>query len=194
MNSEEFLKKLEVELKVSKASKYTLRNYYSSNEKLLNYLDKYPNEITSDDIKLFLSEQGADLSSNSIILFLSGIRFAFLTILARDPTVGIKRPKKDRKIPKVLTKEEIKLLLNNISNEKSRLIVSLIYAAGLRVSEVVNLKLVDLDFSEKIGKIKSAKGKKDRFFNIPNFLSDELRSQIEKQQEIKSKCLFSSLT
>ena len=95
-------------------------------------------------------------------------------------------------MPKVLTKDEVKNLINNIVNDKSRLIVSLTYAAGLRVSEVVGLKIKDLDFNERTGKIKNAKGKKERFFNIPNFLVEDLQEQIEKQKEIKSEYLFSN--
>ena len=175
MDSQTFLKKLEIEIKISKASEYTLRNYVNANKNLLKYFDKYPSEISSEDIKLYLSEKCSSFSSSSIILFLSAIKFAYINLLDFDPTMKIKRPKKEKKIPKVLTKEEVKNLINNITNSKSKLIVSLIYAAGLRVSELVNLKVRDLDFEEKIGKIKKAKGKKDRFFNIPNFLLEDLK-------------------
>jgi len=191
MNSRDFLKKLEIEMKIMKSSDYTLRNYYFANKSFLSYIEKYPSEITSDDIKLYLAEKFSKSSTSSVILFLSAIRFAYLTIFGIDPTQNIKRPKKERKIPKVLTKEEVKNLISNTNNQKSKLIISLIYAAGLRVSEVTNLKIKDLDFVEKIGKIKKSKGKKDRFFNIPNFLLVDLEEQVSSQQENKKKYLFS---
>ncbi len=68
--------------------------------------------------------------------------------------------------------------------------VSLVYACGMRVSELVNLEIKDLDFEDKIGHIRQAKGKKDRIFNIPNFLAFKLKKQVEKQKEDNQKYLF----
>jgi len=64
------------------------------------------------------------------------------------------------------------------------------YACGMRVSELINLKINDLDFNEKIGHIKQAKGRKDRIFNIPEFLFLDLKKQVEKQKEINGEYLF----
>lgn len=191
MRVDTFLKKLEVELKISKMSKYTFRNYYNANKLLLDFLDKNPEEITPEDIKLFLVERCASYSVNSLVLFLAAIRFSYLTVLGTDPTLKIKRPKKEKKLPKVLTKDEVKKLLDSINNQKSKLIISLIYAAGLRVSEVVEIKVTDLNFEEKIGYIKKSKGKKDRFFNIPQFLLEDLIEESLNQESKNQKYLFS---
>ena len=56
MNTEEFLKKLEVELKISKNSPYTIRNYIRANQKLINYSNKSPEQIDEDDVKLYISD------------------------------------------------------------------------------------------------------------------------------------------
>lgn len=191
MNKEEFLKKLEIELKISKSSNYTLKNYLTTNQKFLDYIKKPINEINSDDLKLFLSENLSEKSPNTTTLYLAAIKYSFKTILQKDITLSIKRPKKQKKIPTVLTKSEIKTLINNISNQKSRLMVSLIYACGLRVSELTNLKTIDLDFNEMIGIIKQSKGKKDRIFNIPEYLKEDLKYQIKNQQKQNSEYLFS---
>ena len=182
MNQEEFLKKLEIELKISKNSPYTVRNYINANKELLDHFDKYPQDITSDDIKLFLSEKYSDKATSSIIMFLAAVKYAFTLNFDEDITRQIKRPKKEKILPSVLTKEETKILLNSLSNQKSKLMISLIYACGFRVSELINLKVKDLDFDEKIGIIKRSKGKKDRFFNIPDFLCEDLINQMEKQE------------
>ncbi|MEK6926557.1 MAG: tyrosine-type recombinase/integrase, partial [Nanoarchaeota archaeon] len=182
MQKEDFLKRLEVELKISKNSKYTLRNYLKANEELLNFSHKNPEEIGVNDLKMFLAEKVSKMSASSIIVFLSAVKYAFSTILGRDVTQGIKRPKKERKIPSVLTKEEVKKLLNALPTEKSKLMASLIYACGFRVSELANLKLSNLDFNEKVGYIRQAKGRKDRIFNIPLFLVKDLEKQIKEQQ------------
>jgi integrase/recombinase XerD len=65
------------------------------------------------------------------------------------------------------------------------------YACGFRVSELVNLKLDNLDFDEKIGHIKQAKGKKDRTFNIPNFLIEDLKKRVENQKMFNQIYVFS---
>jgi integrase/recombinase XerD len=194
MNKEDFLKKLEIELKIAKNSKYTQRNYLVANKKFLSFINKEPDKIDEDDVKEFIAEKYSENSSSSIIVFLSALRFSFTAILKKDITVGIKRPKKEKRFPAVLTKEEIKLLLDNLPNKKSRLMVSLIYACGMRVSELTSLKIVDLDFEERTGHLRQAKGKKDRLFNIPDFLFDDLKSLKEHQEQTKQEYLFSNPT
>lgn len=190
MKKEEFLKKLEIELKISKNSKYTIRNYLDVNKKIFNFLEKEPDNITSDDIKFYMAEKLTENAAATIIVFLSALRFSFSTILKRDVTMGIKRPKKEKKLPAVLTKNEVIKLLEYVPTKKSKLMTWLIYASGFRVSELVNLKISDLDFEEMIGYLRQAKGKKDRIFNIPQFLLKNLKKQARKQQENEEEYLF----
>jgi integrase/recombinase XerD len=190
MEKEEFLKKLEVELKISKNSEYTIRNYLQANKELLEHSNKAPDQIDTEDVKMFMADKLSDKASTSIILFLAAIKYSYSTILSKDLTSKIKRPKKEKRLPTTLSKEEVKKLLAALNTKKSRLMVSLIYACGLRVSELVNLKIEDLNFSEKTGHIRQAKGKKDRIFNIPFFLVDELQNQAKIQREEKQEYLF----
>ena len=190
MERGEFLKKLEVELKISKNSNYTLRNYIDSNSKLLDFLKKNPSEITSDDLKFFMSENLSNKSSSSIVLFLSAIKYAYSNILGKDITLSVKRPKKEKRLPAVLTKDEVRKLFDSLENKKSKLIVSMLYACGMRVSEILNLKISDLDFENKTGNIRQGKGKKDRFFNIPAFLAKDLKKQTEEQKNSNQIFLF----
>jgi len=191
MNKEEFLKKLEIELKISKNSEYTLRNYLHSNNQFLTQTNKPVDQITEEDVKLYLSNNLTEKSSTSIILFLSAIRYSFLNILKKDVTQNIKRPKKEKRIPVVLTKSEVTSLLNALNNKKSKLIISLMYATGMRVSEITHLKIQDLDFNEKIGQVKQGKGKKDRNFNIPDNLFNKLKKYAEAQKANNEIYLFS---
>lgn len=190
MNTQEFLKKVETELKISKNSEHTIRNYLSANSKLLRFIGKSPEEINQDDIKSFMADNLASKSSSSIILFLSALKFAHSNIFQRDPTINIKRPKKERKIPAVLTKEEVKAVINTINAKKSKLMISLMYACGFRVSELVNLKVKDINFEEKTGYIRHGKGKKDRIFNIPETLIKALEKQVQHQLENNQEYLF----
>jgi len=190
MNREQFLEKLRVELKISKNSEHTLRNYIHANVILLDFSKKTPDDVTEDDVKLFISENLSDKASSSIILFLSAVKYAYLSLLGKDVTIKIKRPKREKKIPTVLTKDEIKKLLDSLESRKSKLMVSLIYASGMRVSEILGLKIDDLDLEEKTGQIRQGKGKKDRIFNIPSFLIADLKKQIKRQKDFGKDFLF----
>ncbi|MBC8435181.1 tyrosine-type recombinase/integrase [archaeon] len=194
MEKEEFLRKLEVELKIAKNSPYTQRNYLDANRKFLSFIKKELDSIDEDDVKEYIAENLSESSASSIVVFLSAIRFSFSAILKKDLTLNIKRPKKERRIPAVLTKEEVKVLLDNLPNKKSKLMVSLIYACGMRVSELTSLQIKDFDFDERVGHIRQAKGKKDRLFNIPDFLFEDLKNIKEIQEETKQEYLFSNPT
>jgi integrase/recombinase XerD len=183
MQKEEFLRKLETEIKISKLSEYTLKNYLNFNKQLLEHINKFPEEIEQDDVKLFLADKMADRASASNILFLSSIRFAYVNIFGKDPTAGIKRPKKENKIPIVLTKSEIMNLIDSAQTLKSSLILQLLYSSGLRVSEIVNLKKQDIDFNENTGWVREGKGKKDRMFIFSKKLSKKLQKFINKNSD-----------
>tara|TARA_Y100000034_G_scaffold134744_1_gene204056 strand:+ start:528 stop:1355 length:828 start_codon:yes stop_codon:yes gene_type:complete len=191
MEQNEFLKKLETELKISKNSDHTIRNYIDANKKLFKFSNKLPNEIDIDDVKLYMAEKLTERSSTTIIVFLAALKYSFSNILQKDITAGIKRPKKEKRIPSVLTKEEIKKLLTTISNKKSKLMITLLYAAGLRVSELINLKTEDINFEEKIGHVRQGKGRKDRIFNLPENLLKPLQKQVESQKNLQQQLLFS---
>ena len=190
MNPKEFLEKLEIELKISKNSEYTLKNYINYNKILFDFTNKQPEEITEDNVKKYIAEKLENNSSSSVILFLSALKYAYSNILKNDITKDIKRPKREKKLPTVLSKDEIKKLFEVLDTKKSKLMVSLMYACGMRVSELTNLKVEDLDFEERIGHMRQAKGKKDRIFNIPDFLFRDLKRQAEKQTASDQKYLF----
>ena len=191
MEKDEFLKKIEVELKISKNSGYTIRNYLRAVQDLLDFSKKQPDAISTDDVKLYMAEKLTNQASSSIIVFLSALRFAFGNLLNRDVTMGIKRPKREKRIPDVLTKDEVNRLIEAIPTKKSKLMVTLTYACGFRVSELINLKVVDLNFEEMIGHVRQGKGRKDRAFIIPQRLANKLQKQVQQQKETNQEYLFS---
>ena len=81
MNKAEFLKKLEVELKIAKNSKHTLKNYIRLNELFLNSIEKEPSDITEDDIKVYIADNLSHRSAISIIMFLASIKYSFSSYL-----------------------------------------------------------------------------------------------------------------
>ncbi|MFH1325795.1 MAG: site-specific tyrosine recombinase/integron integrase [archaeon] len=190
MNKNEFLEKLKVELKIAKNSEHTLKNYLKCNSQFLDFTGKNPGEESEFDVKNYISENLSNRASSSIIVFLSALKYAYSNILGKDITLRIKRPKKEKRIPDVLTKDEVSKLLNILVSKKSKLMLGLMYACGMRVSEITNLKINDLDFDDRTGRIKQAKGKKDRIFNIPNSLFNVLKKQAEKQRNNNCEFLF----
>lgn len=92
----------------------------------------------------------------------------------------IERPRKQKQLPKVLSKQEILDLIENTNNLKHRCIVSLLYSAGLRRSELLNLKLGDIDSKRMLITVKAAKGNKDRMTVLIPTLLNDLRAYYKK--------------
>ncbi len=95
---------------------------------------------------------------------LNSIKFYYEVVL-RMPNrfYAIERPRKEQKLPEVLSKDEIKLIIQNTNNIKHKCIVSLLYSSGLRRNELLNLKIKDIDSKRMMVCIRNSKGNKDRF-------------------------------
>ncbi|TXE12410.1 tyrosine-type recombinase/integrase, partial [Seonamhaeicola algicola] len=89
--------------------------------------------------------------------------------------LDIKRPRKEKKLPTVLSKDEVKLILNHTYNLKHKTLLSLIYSAGLRIGEAINLRVNNIDSKRMLIHIKSAKGKKDRYTLLSSSFLELLR-------------------
>jgi integrase/recombinase XerD len=168
---------LRSELKLRGLSPMTIRNYGFFVDKFLEKAGKPSEELNSSDAKLYLSELFDSKSKNTIMLAAAALKFYYKEILKKDFD-DVKIPKKDRKLPEVLSKEEVKKLIESTDNIKSRLMISLLYSTGLRVSELVKLKVSDINFSENTGWVRSGKGGKDRIFSISENLSNELKDYL----------------
>lgn len=111
---------------------------------------------------------------------ISALRFWFREVLKRyDIPKQWTRPKKDRILPAVLSEDEVLSLLRAVTNPKHRLLLSLVYSSGLRVSEVVRLQRKDVDYSRKMLHIHQAKGRKDRYSLHSNSVIDMLQSYMQ---------------
>ncbi len=175
---EEVLKKLRSELKIRGFSPLTVRNYSFFVEKFLLKSNKKSEELNEDDAKAYLAELFDSKSKNTIMLAAASLKFFYTEILGKE-FAKVKMPKKDKKLPEVLTKDEVRKLIESADNIKSRLIISLLYSSGLRVSELVNLKIEDLNLQENIGWVRKGKGGKDRIITISKNLTDELKEYLE---------------
>ena len=107
---------------------------------------------------------------------INAIKFYYEKVLGRvKEFYDIERPRRERKLPTVLSKEEVKLMLDNTDNLKHKCILTTIYSGGLRRSELIELKVKDIDSSRKLIKIRNAKGKKDRYTILSGTLVKLLR-------------------
>lgn len=137
--------------------------------------------LTTDDVKRWLIKCiNEGLSEHTIHSRINALKFFYEQVLGREKFfVDIPRPKKAQQLPNVLGENEITRLFNALTNKKHKAILFTAYSAGLRVSEVVNLKLKDIDSDRMQLFIQRAKGKKDRYVNLSPVLLDVLRSYIK---------------
>lgn len=124
-------------------------------------------------------------SNRSLNLVVQALRAYFRFEGYDDEAEKLKPPKVPRSLPKALTREEVKRLLSVIppTRKRDRLIVLLLYGAGLRVSELCNLKKGDIDLDRGIIVVRGGKGAKDRVVPIPEFLAKEIRSYLETRSD-----------
>jgi integrase/recombinase XerD len=117
------------------------------------------------------------LSENTLHSRLNALKFFFEQVLGREKFFfEIPRPKKPIQLPSVYSKEEVAAIINSIDNLKHRMLLILAYACGLRVSEIVKIRIGDIDSKRMILHIRAAKGKKDRVVGISEILLVMLRA------------------
>src|SRR3989344_7711196 len=145
------LDKLETELKIRGFSKRTVDSYLYHNKKFLEFIKKESQSVNEDDAKSYIAHLMSNLKykPSSVNLVLSSLKFFYNEILQNRAFDSIKAPKSEKKLPTVLTKEEVRKLLNAAGNPKHKLLIEFMYSSGLRVSECVSLKVDDLDLNEK---------------------------------------------
>ncbi|HLC31418.1 MAG TPA: site-specific tyrosine recombinase/integron integrase [Candidatus Nanoarchaeia archaeon] len=172
------LEKLRTELKIRGFSPLTVRNYGFFVEKFLQRINKPASDLNEDDVKSYLSHLFDSKSKNTIMLAAASLKFFYSEILQKE-FATIKMPKKDKKLPEVLSKEDIKKLIDSADTLKSRFIISFLYSTGLRVSELVHLKRDEINFGEKTGWVRRGKGAKDRLFTMSEGLSHDLQDYLQ---------------
>jgi len=123
-----------------------------------------------------LNMHGIGRSPQTINLALNSVKFLYNEVLKNPQQINLKFAKRSNKLPVVLSRSEIDKILSETLNPKYRLMIALAYGCGLRVSEVINLKVKDLNINELTVDIREAKGKRDRISVVPEKLRDDLRN------------------
>jgi len=175
------LKRMHETLLLKGYSPNTIRTYCVEFSQLLYLLkDKQVDTLTPERLRSYLlyCTTKLKLSENIIHSRINAIKFYFEQVLHREKVFfeEIPRPKKREALPKVISKNDIAKLFSQVENPKHLTMLKLCYGMGLRVSEIVRLKITNIDSQRMLVHIEAAKGKKDRYVTLPSSILDDLRS------------------
>lgn len=175
---EGFYEKVRGELRLRNYSYKTIKSYLSCLRAFIDYVKpKHPRQVTQEEIRgyfLFLIEK-RKLTAGTVNQAFSALRFLYTELYNMPFIIGkLPRPMKEHKLPDILNEEEVMKIFNAVSNLKHQTMLMLAYASGLRVSELVSLRIEDIDGKRSLIHIRDAKGKKDRFTVFPQSLRARL--------------------
>lgn len=143
----------------------TIKAYMGHCRRFLEYTNRSIEALTKDDVEKYMyvllkeQENGHSYANQS----LSALKFLYKYVLKKDLHYEIPRPKKEHKLPDILSEEEVIRIFDAVANLKHKAILLLIYSAGLRVGEAVRLKIEDIDSKRMLIHIRQGKGRKDRY-------------------------------
>ena len=185
------LKEFKQELIIAGYSEKTLKMYQIYMREVLKFIAKDPQEITERDLIGYLATKKEKGCSNATLsLIHAAMKYFFKTYLKRNIVDEIKTPKKAKSLPKILSKQEIKDLFKATHFGRNRLMLQFMYGSGCRVSEVVKIKVEDVNLKERTAMIRSGKGNKDRLIILSKDWIKGLKKYLKKKK-IKSEVIFS---
>ncbi len=189
MTNQEILEKMKEDMKLRNFSHYTYDSYLGKTKDMMRYFEKEMENLTTEELRNFLLKYLKDerkLSDRSINYYNSVIRFVYEVTL--DKVLNKKQlpmRKEKKTVYKVLTKEELSTFFNVIENYKFKTIFMLVYGSGLRVGEVVNLRVEDIDSKNMRIFVREGKGNKERYTILPESSLEMLRKYWKKYRQHK---------
>jgi site-specific recombinase XerD len=172
-------------ISLSGKSESTLKSYASHLAKLALHFGCMPTEPDADQINdyLYLVQQQHDTPSDSYFKFtVYGLRFVYRMYGMKDKRIELPSIKREKKLPVVLSREEVKRLLKAPQLLKHRVLLGILYGCGLRCFEVRNVRISDLDFDRKMLHVRQGKGKKDRYVPLSDILIRGLNNYLSAEQ------------
>ena len=148
----------------------TQASYVRAVEGLVRYHHRGPESLSNEDIRRYFVHLKCErqLARPTITIALCGIKFLYEATLRRDFTLtGVPRPKREHKLPVVLTRAEVRAILRQVTEVRHRACLTLIYACGLRLGEGCRVQVTDLDRARGVLHVHAAKGAKDRYVALP---------------------------
>jgi len=162
----------------------TIEVYIDAVKLFLGYFkNKSIHEITNKDVEEFnyevIIQRNYSTSYQRQLTGVLKLLFSYKTGMQLE-VAKLERPRKERYLPQVLSLKEVFEIISSITNTKHRTIISLLYAAGLRISELINLKISDIDSTRMQIRVSRAKGKKDRYVGLSDHILILLRNYFEE--------------
>ncbi len=168
---------MQQEMKISAFSPRTIKSYSLCAQKIYQHFQKPLNKISESEFKQYLAILAdKNYSPYTLNLYHATMKYVIEKIYGQHFSYRFSYAKRHKKLPVILSRKEIKRIIESVSNTKHKLLLSLAYGAGLRVSEIVTLKIKDVDFSELTIHIKKAKGNKDRITVFPEKIKTGLQN------------------
>lgn len=184
----DFILKYEQMIRMKHYSPLTLKSYKYHLLKFINFKSKiYITELSSQDINDYLvCLNDSDISDSFFNQAINAILFFFKYVLNKKvKDYLVVRPKKAKTNPIILDYNEIQAMFDNCINLKHRAILSLLYSGGLRSGEVIKLEIKDIDSTQMIINIRSAKGRKDRLIPLDDTCLEVLRDYYKEYKPVK---------
>jgi integrase/recombinase XerD len=156
--------KMNKEMRLRNLSNHTVKNYISHLRQYAFFNENYT-EFNLDNLKeyLYYIRDKNNCSVSYLSQAICALKFYYCQVCGlQDESFYITFPKREKKLPNILSKEEVRRIISTISNKKHLAIIMLIYSGGLRVSEAARLKIEDIYSSRRFVRVRQAKGKKDR--------------------------------
>jgi integrase/recombinase XerD len=167
------------DMRIRNLTQNTQRVYVEQVVRFARYFRRSPEHLGPAEIRTYLVHltQERRLSASSIIVTVSALRFFYTVTLKQPWSVGDEIPtsRKAKKLPIVLSQDEVARFLGAVDNLKHRMILTVCYATGLRVSEAARLKPAAIDSKRMVIRVEQGKGRKDRYVMLPPKLLDMLR-------------------
>jgi integrase/recombinase XerD len=158
---------LQAEMRLRNYSYKTIKAYRSCVRSLIAHAGTRPlRNLTGSELRAYVVKlvEKEGMSAAYVNQVINALRFLYVEVFREPLVLGeIPRPRKEKKLPTVLSLEEVKAIFDAAENLKHRCLLMLVYSAGLRVSEVVHLELGDIDSDRMMIHLRGAKGKKDRY-------------------------------
>jgi len=181
-NFEAFYHKFIRRLSILDRAESTQTSYARSLASLALHYKRSPLEISSDEIQDFLYQLKSGESDNSFRFLVIALRFACRMEGLEPMHFKLPALRKKRKLPVVLSKEEITAMMNLPVMLKHRVLIALLYGCGLRCSEVRNLKVNDIDLDRSVLHVRQSKGRKDRYLPLGETLNFILKKYIRQHR------------
>ena len=176
--------KLEQQVTLRGQSKSTLDNYIRRIALFVIHFEKLPEQIDSEEINEYLAALARDPRSpgrSSFKHMVYGLRYYYRLLGMNKNAIALPSLKKEAKLPVILNQKELKELFSAPKLLKQRVVLTLIYSAGLRGQEVINLKISDIDFDRRTIHIRQSKYKKDRIVPLSEYMASGLKKYLSAE-------------